>query len=159
MVRVGILTVSDRSSRGERPDASGPALAEAAARRGWSVAARATVPDEAAAISACLRRWCEGPPAVDLVLTTGGTGLGPRDVTPEATREVLEKELPGFSERMRREGEKSSPHAALSRGLCGARGRTLILNLPGSPRGCVESLETVAGLVPHALLMLAGEGH
>ncbi len=153
------MTVSDRSSKGERPDTSGPALEEAATGRGWEVVDRAVVPDDAGRIAGVLKEWCGRPQAPDVVLTTGGTGLGPRDVTPEATREVLDKELPGFAERMRREGEKVAPTAALSRAVCGSRGGTLILNLPGSPKGAVESLDTVAGLVAHAVQMIHGHGH
>lgn len=157
--RLFLLTVSDRCARGERADAGGPALAAAAARLGWTVVESAVVPDEAAAISARLKAWSDGPAAGGLVLTTGGTGLGPRDVTPEATRAVLDREAPGLAERMRREGERSTPLAVLSRGVCGARGRTLIVNLPGSPRGAVESLECLAPLLPHAVAMLAGGDH
>ncbi|MBI3300354.1 MAG: MogA/MoaB family molybdenum cofactor biosynthesis protein [Elusimicrobia bacterium] len=159
LIRAAVLTVSDRSARGERPDAGGPAVAEAAARLGWRVVSKAVVADDRSVIAGQLKAWCDGPEAPGLVLTTGGTGLGPRDVTPEATREVLEREAPGFSERMRREGERSTPLAALSRGVCGTRGSTLIVNLPGSPRGAVESLESVSGLIGHALAVMGGEDH
>ncbi|HVE13112.1 MAG TPA: MogA/MoaB family molybdenum cofactor biosynthesis protein, partial [Elusimicrobiota bacterium] len=132
-MKAAVLTVSDRSARGERPDAGGPAVSAAARARGWTVADSAVVPDARAAIVRRLRAWSNGPKAFDLILTTGGTGVGPRDVTPEATRAVLEKELPGVTERMRREGEKSTILTYLSRAVCGTRGRTVILNLPGSP--------------------------
>jgi len=155
---VGILTVSDRSSAGLYEDRSGPALAAAAAALGWEVAARAVVPDDAGEIARLLREWCDEA-ALDIVLTSGGTGLGPRDVTPEATRGVIEREIPGLAERMRREGEKAAPTAPLSRAVCGQRGRTLILNLPGSPQGARESLDCVAGLLPHAVEMLRGGDH
>lgn len=159
MTRVHVLTVSDRSARGERPDAGGPAVAAAAERRGWAVAERAVVADDRAAVAALLKAWCDAPGAPALVLTTGGTGFGPRDLTPEATRDVLEREAPGVAERIRRATEAKTPLAALSRGVCGTRGRTLILNLPGSPQGAVESLEAAADLLEHALHVLAGGDH
>lgn len=159
MTRVAVLTVSDRSARGERPDAGGPAVAAAAERRGWTVSERALVPDDRAAVAAKLKEWCYGPNAPHLVLTTGGTGFGPRDLTPEATRDVLEREAPGVAERVRRVTEAFTPLAALSRGVCGTRGRTLILNLPGSPKGAVESLDAVAELLEHALHVLSGGDH
>lgn len=155
---VGVLTVSDRCSRGLREDAGGPALRRLAEARGWDVARHKIVPDEMSEIVEALTRW-SGEDNLSLILTTGGTGLGPRDVTPEATRNVLDKELPGLAEVMRLEGLKRTPLAALSRGLCGSRGRTLILNLPGSPKGASESFEAAAGLIPHAVLMLTGAGH
>ena len=117
------------------------------------------VPDEVEGISAVLERWSLGDDAVDLILTTGGTGLGPRDVTPEATQGVLDREIPGFVEKIRREGEAKAPMAALSRAVAGTRGRTLILNLPGSPQGAVESLGFVADLIDHAIAMIRGGGH
>lgn len=159
MTRVAVLTVSDRSARGERPDAGGPAVAQAAERRGWTVALRAVVADDRAAVAAQLKAWCDGHAAVDIVLTTGGTGFGPRDLTPEATRDVLEREAPGVADRVRRVTEAVTPLAALSRGVCGTRGRTLILNLPGSPKGAVESLEAAADLLEHALHTLSGGDH
>ncbi|MFH2204496.1 MAG: MogA/MoaB family molybdenum cofactor biosynthesis protein [Elusimicrobiota bacterium] len=156
---IAVLVVSDRSAAGKREDLSGPALARAAAARGWSVVEQAVVADEQAAVAACLRDWCDRPAPPDIVLTCGGTGLGPRDVTPEATRAVVEREVPGLVERMRREGEKAAPFAVLSRAVCGQRRRTLILNLPGSPRGAEESLASIADLLPHALQMMAGDDH
>ena len=154
-LRVAVLTVSDRSAAGERPDRGGPALGEAVEARGWTLAETALTPDDAAAISERIVRWCDE--GLDVVLTTGGTGFGPRDVTPEATKAVLEREAPGLPERIRRESEKTAPAAALSRGVCGLRGRTLILNLPGSPKGAVESLGFVAELLPHAVSVLRSE--
>lgn len=159
MRRVAVLTVSDRSSRGERADAGGPAVAAAAERLGWTVAERAVVSDDRAEVAARLKAWCDGPGAVDLVLTTGGTGFGPRDLAPEATRDVLEREAPGLAERIRRVTEAKTPLAALSRGVCGTRGRTLVLNLPGSPKGAVESFEAAADLLEHALHTLRGGDH
>lgn len=158
-LRVGVLTVSDRAARGEYADESGPALRESAARLGWSPVVSAVVPDERRKIAAVLRRWCSRRDAPDLVLTSGGTGLGPRDVTPEATLDVVDKAAPGLSELMRGRGLRKTPFAALSRGVCGSRKRTLIVNLPGSPRGARESLAAVAEVLPHAVRMLRGGGH
>lgn len=159
MTRVCVLTVSDRSARGERPDAGGPAVAAAAERRGWTVTERLVVADDRAAVAARLKAWCDGPSPPHVVLTTGGTGFGPRDLTPEATRDVLEREAPGVAERIRRVTEAATPLAALSRGVCGTRGRTLVLNLPGSPKGAVESFEAAADLLEHALHVLSGGDH
>lgn len=158
-MKVAVLTVSDRSSKGLRPDAGGPAVARAARGRGWRVEETAVVPDSKPRIVRALRRWSSGEAAMDLVLTTGGTGVSPRDVTPEATLSAIDKEIPGLSERMRRDGERFTPTAALSRAVCGIRGRTIIVNLPGSPKGAVESLDAVADLLPHARRMLDGAGH
>lgn len=158
-MRVAVLTVSDRSARGERADLGGPAVAAAAESRGWTVVDRAVLPDERAAVAARLCAWCDGAQPPDLVLTTGGTGFGPRDLTPEATRDAIEREAPGLAERMRREGERAAPTAALSRAVCGARRRTVIVNLPGSPKGAVSSLGSVADLLEHAVAMLAGGDH
>lgn len=156
--RAAILVTSDRASCGQYEDLTGPALKTFLCDRGWQVAEVRVVPDDKAAIAGILAAWCDAGIA-GLVLTAGGTGLGPRDVTPEATRSVLEKELPGLPEVMRARGMAKTPHAALSRALAGSRGATLILNLPGSPRGAVESLEVVLELIPHALEMLQGGGH
>lgn len=155
---VAILTVSDRSAAGSRPDRGGPAVAEAVAALGWTVQETAVVPDDAQRIRERLCAWSD---KVDLVLTTGGTGLGPRDVTPEATRAVISREIPGIPERIRREGEKTAKMAALSRGVCGVRGSALILNLPGSPQGAAQALGLAAELLPHAVETLRGEevGH
>lgn len=148
-----VLTVSDSSSRGERPDASGPAVVEALAKRNFSVVAAKIVPDSQAAIRKALIQLAG---KARLVVTTGGTGIAARDVTPEATRAVCKRLLEGVAERMRSEGAKKTPMAALSRGVCGVRGKSLILNLPGSPRGAVESLEAVIEILPHALALLSG---
>ncbi len=149
-LRVAVLTVSDRAARGETPDRSGPAVERLVAGAGWKLIATATVPDEVETIRSALCAWSDDGVA-DLVLTTGGTGLGPRDVTPEATRAVLEREVPGIPEVMRRVGMASTPLAALSRQVAGQRGRTLIVNLPGSPRAAGECLESILALLPHAV--------
>jgi molybdenum cofactor synthesis domain-containing protein len=164
MIRVGILTVSDRASRGEYEDRSGPAIRQFVVERlGGAVALSAIVPDERERIASTLRAWCDEA-RLDLILTTGGTGFAPRDVTPEATRDVLEREAPGLAEAMRAAGLKKTPHAMLTRAVCGIRGRTLIINLPGSPKAALENLETVAPALPHGLALLreetsAGERH
>lgn len=151
MIRAAVITVSDRSARGERPDASGPALAEALAALPAEVVFREVVPDDRPAIAGAIRRAAE---AADLVLTTGGTGLGPRDVTPEATRDVIEREAPGFGEEMRRRSVGTVPTAIVSRATAGTLGRSLVLNLPGSPKGAVECLSFVAPGVTHAVALL-----
>ncbi len=157
-MRVTILTISDSVARGTREDASGPKLRERCAQLGWEVVAAAVLPDEPAEIRDRLVSIADAG-ASDLILTTGGTGIGPRDSTPEATAEACRKLLPGISELMRDEGRKKTPRAVLSRALAGVRGRTLIVNLPGSPRGAVESLDAVADLLPHALQVLGGARH
>lgn len=154
-MRVAILTVSDRTARGERPDGSGPALAQAVERRGGVVVSVEVVPDERRLIEAALRRLAAAG-EVDLILTTGGTGIGPRDVTPEATLAVLERRLPGMAEAMRARSLEVTPHAMLSRAEAGVAGGCLIVNLPGSPTGAVECFEVVAPAVPHALELLRG---
>jgi molybdenum cofactor synthesis domain-containing protein len=154
VVRVAVLTVSTSGARGERAeDVSGATIREMAAAAGWSVAEHRLVADDRAEIAAALREWAEGD-AVDLIVTTGGTGLSPTDVTPEATRDVLEKELPGMAEAMRSASLAKTPRAMLSRAVAGARGRCLIVNLPGSPRGVRECLEAVLPVIGHAVEIL-----
>ena len=153
-MRVAILTVSDRSARGEREDASGPAIERfVAARLRAEIVETALVPDDRAAIGAALAAWCDAD-AADIIFTTGGTGFAPRDVTPEATRAVIEREAPGLAEAMRQASLTVTAHAMLSRAVCGIRGRTLIVNLPGSPKAVVENLQTIAPAQPHAVQLL-----
>jgi molybdopterin adenylyltransferase len=154
VLTVAVLTVSDSSARGERSDLSGPAVAEFLQRHNFQVVASQVVPDDRIHIEDALMRLAE---KARLVVSTGGTGIAGRDVTPEATRSVCERLVEGVAERMRLEGGKKTPYAALSRGLCGVRGRCLILNVPGSPQGAVESLEAVINLLPHALQLLQGD--
>jgi len=153
-MKVGILTVSDKGARGEREDRSGPALREMVEAAGGEVARAGIVPDERADISAILVAWSDE--GLDLVLTTGGTGFSPRDWTPEATKQVLEREAPGLAEAMRRAGAEKTPTAMLSRAVAGIRKATLIVNLPGSERGARESLEAILPALPHAIEVLKG---
>jgi molybdenum cofactor synthesis domain-containing protein len=154
-MRLGILTVSDACSAGEREDRSGALLVEWAEREDFSVARRAVVPDDRLTITRTLLTWIDSG-AVDAVFTTGGTGFGPRDVTPEATRPVLEREAPGLAERVRRLGEASTVYASLSRGLVGERGGVFVANLPGSPGGVSDGLEVLGALVRHVVALLGG---
>jgi molybdenum cofactor synthesis domain-containing protein len=154
-LRAKILVLSDAAAGGRREDRSGPAVRELLESRGWLVGAIEVLPDDASRIRETLLAWTDGDDC-DAVFTSGGTGLGPRDVTPEATRAVVEKETPGLAELMRAEGMKKTPLAALSRGIVGARKGKLIVNLPGSPRGACESLASIINLLPHAIDLLRG---
>ena len=153
MIRFGILTLSDRSARGERADASGPALADLIRAENWSVAEQAILPDNESAIRSKLIEWADSG-RFDVILTTGGTGFALRDVTPEATRAVIQRDAPGLAETMRAESLKKTPHAMLSRAVAGIRGQTLIVNLPGSPKGAIENLQTIAPVLLHAVQLL-----
>jgi molybdopterin adenylyltransferase len=155
-IRFGILTLSDRSARGERGDASGPALADLIRTQNWSVAKQAILPDDESAIRATLIEWADSS-EVDIILTTGGTGFAPRDITPEATRAVIERDAPGLAETMRIESLKKTPHAMLSRAVSGIRGHVLIVNLPGSPKGALENLQTILPVLPHAVQLLTDD--
>jgi molybdopterin adenylyltransferase len=160
VIRLAILTISDAGSRGERADTSGDAIVAWAEGRGFTLAERALVPDDTGRIASALMEWADGDRA-DLVITTGGTGLTARDITPEATRAVLDKEAPGIAEALRMAVYPRFPRAALSRGTAGVRRRTLIINLPGSPGGVKDGLAVLDGLVEHAVELVRGErtGH
>ncbi|HLE51809.1 MAG TPA: MogA/MoaB family molybdenum cofactor biosynthesis protein [Anaerolineales bacterium] len=162
-LRVGVLTVSDRSARGERPDASGPALVEVINAQGWSVTRVGVLPDDLATLRAALAAWADSG-ELDVILTTGGTGFSPRDITPEATLAVIERVAPGLAEAMRAASLRATPHAMLSRATAGIRRGTLIVNLPGSPRAALENLQVILPVLPHAAQLLAEdpqaeEGH
>jgi molybdopterin adenylyltransferase len=152
-LRIGILTVSDRAWRGEREDASGPALENAIIEQGWQVVSKAVVPDDLITLRDLLVSWVDSE-EMDIILTTGGTGFSPRDVTPEATRSVIQRVAPGIAEAMRAAGLQVTPHSMLSRGIAGIRNKTLIINLPGSPKGAVESLQIVKSVLEHAIALL-----
>lgn len=152
-LRIGILTVSDRSARGERPDASGPALEKEIEEQGWQVKRKTIVPDDLEAIRNLLVSWADAG-ELDLILTTGGTGFSPRDVTPEATLAAIERSAPGLAEAMRATSLAVTPHAMLSRAVAGVRGRTLIINLPGSPKAAIENFQVVSPVLPHAAQLL-----
>jgi molybdopterin adenylyltransferase len=149
-----VLTISDSSSIGQRKDISGPAIVRELEAAGFKVLHSSVLPDEKDSISARLLECSE---VTRLVITTGGTGIAPRDVTPEATLAVIERRIVGIEEKMRIDGVKKTPFAALSRGVCGIRGKALLLNLPGSPSAAVESLQAVIGILPHALELLDGK--
>ncbi len=155
MLHAKIIVLSDAASRGERKDLSGPALRDALDAAGWTVASIEILPDDLLTIQRTLKALTDGDDC-DLIVTTGGTGAGPRDVTPEATRAVIEKEIPGLAELMRAEGLKTTRRAVLSRGLVGVRNAKLIVNLPGSPTGARESLETILDLLPHVVDLIQG---
>jgi len=159
-LRFSILTVSDRSSRGERPDTSGPVLAELVRTQGWQVVKQEIVADELESIKAIFNVWCDSG-ETDVILATGGTGFAPRDVTPEATRAVVDRLTPGLDEAMRAASLQVTPHAMLSRAVSGVRKRTLIVNLPGSPKGATENLQVLMPALEHAVHLLRDEdaGH
>ena len=156
MIHVAILTISDSVANGAREDGSGMVIREMVEKEGWEVVNYGVVPDETGEIVNCLKGFSENG-EIDLVLTTGGTGLSPRDWTPEATKEVIEREVPGLTEVMRGKGLEKTPMAMLSRGVAGLRNKTLILNLPGNPKGVRESLEAVLPVLPHGIEVLKGE--
>jgi len=157
-MRVAVLTISDSVARDERIDLSGPAVVQRCRELGWEVTSSLKCSDDPGQVRSHLRQLADSR-RVDLILTTGGTGLGPRDNTPEATLDVAEKVIPGLAEEMRRKGAELTPNAVLSRGVAVVRNVSLILNLPGSPKGAVESLDTLAELLPHALQVLHGARH
>lgn len=156
-IRFAVVTVSDRSYQGMRQDTSGPALAEEIESRGWEVTKMVVVPDELEKIEGTLLELCERPMNIDVVLTTGGTGFAPRDVTPEATLGVIQRSTPGLSEAMRAASLKITPHSMLSRAAAGLRNRTLIINLPGSPRAALENFRVIHPVLQHAIDLLSEE--
>ena len=157
-MNVAIITVSDTVASGERQDASGPAVAARCQELKFTVESTHTLPDDPAQIRSLLSKLADAQ-NIDVILTTGGTGIGPRDSTPEATQAIVERLVPGMAEEMRRKGLAHTPRAILSRGVAAIRGSTLILNLPGSPKGAVESLDAVAALLPHSVQIIHGARH
>jgi molybdopterin adenylyltransferase len=155
-MKAAILTLSDKGSRGEREDLSGPALVNWLTERGVKVMHTEVIPDEEEEIVVKLMGWSDSQ-ALDLILTTGGTGVSPRDVTPDATLKVVERTVPGFSEEMRRASFAKTPHALISRAVAGIRGKTLIVNLPGSPKGAIENLAAIWPAIPHAVDKIKGD--
>jgi molybdopterin adenylyltransferase len=155
-IRIGILTISDRASRGERSDESGPALIKVVNQHGWQVVRTGIIPDEIEPIKKSLIEWADSG-EMDIILTTGGTGFSPRDVTPEATQAVIQRPAPGLAEAMRSASLKITPHAMLSRATAGIRSRALIVNLPGSPRGATENLAVLVPVIPLAVEILRDE--
>jgi len=157
-MRVAVLTISDSVAKGEREDLSGPAVVAACRGLGWEVTSALRVADDPASIREQLRELADSG-RIDLILTTGGTGIGPRDNTPEATQALADRIIPGIGEEMRRKGAEKTPTAGLSRSTAGSRGRALIVNLPGSLKGATESLDAIAHLLPHAIKVLGGARH
>jgi molybdenum cofactor synthesis domain-containing protein len=153
VLRVAVLTVSDRSARGERPDASGPVLVTLVKAQGWEVVRSDILPDDLTVLREIIALWADRGEA-DIILTTGGTGFAPRDVTPEATRAVIEREAPGLAEAMRAVSGVKSSHAMLSRAVAGIRGKVLIINLPGSPKAAIENLQVILPVLEHAVKLL-----
>jgi molybdenum cofactor synthesis domain-containing protein len=152
-IRIGIITVSDRSSRGERSDESGPALVNSVTQQGWEVIRTEILPDELDRLISVLTEWADSG-ELDVILTTGGTGFGPRDVTPEATQSVIQRLAPGLAEAMRSASLNITPYAMLSRATTGIRSHTLIINLPGNPKGAIENLAVLIPVIPHAVQIL-----
>ena len=156
MMRVGVITTSDKGYRGEREDTSGDVIREMVGGLGAEVAFSTVVPDEQEEIKQALIQAADEM-GLDLIMTTGGTGVSPRDVTPDATREVIEREIPGFAEAMRMEGLQKTPHAMISRAVCGVRGNTLIVNLPGSPKAVREGLQVILPAISHTIAKIQGD--
>jgi molybdopterin adenylyltransferase len=155
-MRAAILTMSDKGARGERKDESGPALENWLGERGVTTVEYGMIPDDHGTIAATLKSWSDSG-RFDLILTTGGTGVSPRDVTPDATLQIVDRTIPGFGEVMRLKSLEKTPHAIISRAVAGIRGNVLIINLPGSPKGAIENLEAIWPAVPHAIAKIQGD--